>query len=140
MYVCTLGCFTCDTLQQKKIPTQHVTAGYPARPYPEGEPKKTSLGGPSRHLKFGQNLVLSIALLTGVNMIHRESFTLFQRQNGKSSSRCTDDPPTWGNWSCLTSSRETTFSSRPASPTLPPTTLQSGWFSGDGKDLLQNRW
>ena len=53
---------------------------------------------------------------------------------------CTDDPPTWGTWSCLTSSRETTFPSRPASPTSPPATLQSGWVSGDGKDLLQDRW
>ena len=27
-----LVCFICDTLQQKNIPTQHVTAGYLARP------------------------------------------------------------------------------------------------------------
>ena len=39
----------------KKFPTQHVTAGYLARPYPKGEPKKTSLGGPFRHLKFDKN-------------------------------------------------------------------------------------
>ena len=38
-----------------KFPTQHVTAGYLARPYPKGDPKKTSLEGPFRHLKFDKN-------------------------------------------------------------------------------------
>ena len=93
--------------KKEKFPTQHVTAGYLARPYPKGEPKKTSLGGPSRHLKFGQNLVLGIVLLPGVNINQSQSFTLFQTQrpNGKSSCRCTDDPPTWGTWSCTQSFR-----------------------------------
>ena len=60
--------------KKKKFPTQHVTAGYLARPYPKGKPKKTSLGGPPRHLKFGQNLVLGIALLPGVNINHKLEF------------------------------------------------------------------
>ena len=39
----------------KKRTPHHATGGYLGRSYPEGGPKKSSLGGPFRHLKFGQN-------------------------------------------------------------------------------------
>ena len=39
----------------KKRAPQHATVGYLGRSYPEGGPKKSSLGGPFRHLKFGKN-------------------------------------------------------------------------------------
>ena len=48
--------------KKSKIPTQHVTARYQARSYLKEGPKKTSLGGPLRHLKFGQNDLLVAAM------------------------------------------------------------------------------
>ena len=39
----------------KKRTPHHATGGYLGRSYPEGGPKKSSLGGPFRHLKFGKN-------------------------------------------------------------------------------------
>ena len=48
--------------KKSKIPTQHVTARYQARSYLKDGPKKTSLGGPLRHLKFGQNDLLVAAM------------------------------------------------------------------------------
>ena len=50
--VCTVGCFSKDTL--KENPTQYATGGDLGRIYPEGEGDRTSLGGRQRHLKFGK--------------------------------------------------------------------------------------
>ena len=51
--VCTLGCFSKDTLK-KKCPPHHITWGYLERSYPEGEADKTSQGSPLT-LKVWQN-------------------------------------------------------------------------------------
>ena len=43
--ICTLGCFSKDTLKKIKCSPHHVTGGYLERSYPEGGADQTSLGG-----------------------------------------------------------------------------------------------
>ena len=58
LYTLVILIFSCSTsiLTYSHIITpHHATGGYLGRSYPEGGPKKSSLGGPFRHLKFGKN-------------------------------------------------------------------------------------
>ena len=48
---CPVGCFSKDTLKEKKCSTPARYWGV-ERAYPEGEADPTSLGGCRRHLKF----------------------------------------------------------------------------------------